>query len=72
MWEEEVNAGNGESARFDVYNLTLGSNVLMVLDKNKEFQSSGVAQPGRKVRRGLIGCASWPVASELAFISMLA
>ena len=24
MWEEEVNAGNGESARFDVYYMTFG------------------------------------------------
>ena len=52
MWEEEVNAGNGESARFDVYYMTFGSNVFMVLDKNKDFKSSGVVQPGRKVRRG--------------------
>ena len=68
MWEEEVNVGNDESARFDVYYMTfgvawqqlrlhakrmpLGSNVFMVLDRNKDFKSSAVAQPGRKVQRG--------------------
>ena len=57
MWEEEVNAGNGESARFDVYYMTFGvawqqlrlhaegmplvSNVFVVL----EVQRCSAAQP---------------------------
>ena len=53
LWEEDINAGNGESARFDVYCMTfgvvwpqlrlhakrmpLGSNVFVVLDKRQRL-----------------------------------